>query len=48
MVRDINQDNEIVVMMRFMVGPNVESNEECRTELHKELQKENKQVDVGH
>ena len=51
MVRDIKQDNEIVVMMRFMVGPNIESNEECRTELHKELQKElqkeNKQVDVG-
>ena len=40
MVREINQDNNIVFMMRFMVGPNVGTNEEYRNEIHKELAKE--------
>ena len=40
MVREIKQDNNIVFMMRFMVGPNVGTNEECRNEIHKELAKE--------
>ena len=40
MVREIKEDNNIVFMMRFMVGPNVGTNEECRNEIHKELAKE--------
>jgi hypothetical protein len=50
MVREIKEDNNIMFVMRFMVGPNVGTNEECRNEMHKELQKENKkenkQVDL--
>ena len=39
-VREIKEDNNIVFMMRFMVGPNVGTNEEYRNEIHKELAKE--------
>jgi hypothetical protein len=40
MVREIKEDNNIMFVMRFMVGPNVGTNEECRNEIHKELAKE--------
>ena len=40
MVREIKEDNNITFLMRFMVGPNVESNEEYRNELNRELQKQ--------
>ena len=45
MVRENKQDKDIMLVMRFMVGTNVETNIECRNEIQRELDKEKQDLD---
>ena len=45
MVRENKQDKDIMLVMRFMVGTNVETNIECRNEIQRELDKGKQDLD---